>query len=374
MIRITKEGRNEHRMKWMLKGSLILLCLVLLLACVSCMKGPESDASVPEGMKLATCAGADYRLYVPTVWNTNTDYGVSGAYYNMLTQSTVSAQKYAITEEMRAAFALDPSRSHIEIFWEEHLLEPLRAYALGGEVELFAEETKSVTLHKLNAMQFSCGATVAGKELRLLHVIGEKTDEAFYVLSFTVDVSLYERLLPDMQKIVSTFVLSDTPYEPFDYVKGLNENAPAVDGMKIASGEDVKYLFYVPTDWVIDRNQTVYAAYDPEDRSSVSVVPYLPAEAEMRVSEYFALCEEKMINTAGKDYQLIASGEKLDLGGREATVYEYTYRVGETVYRYKQVIAAYGSMIYSVTYTARPECFDAHLDEVNAILEAFVFH
>ena len=94
----------------------------------------------------------------------------------------------------------------------------------------------------------------------------------------------------------------------------------------------------------------------------------------MRVSEYFALCEEKMINTAGEDYQLIASGEKLDLGGREATVYEYTYRVGETVYRYKQVIAAYGSMIYSVTYTARPECFDAHLDEVNAILEAFVFH
>ena len=75
MIRITKEGRNEHRMKRMLKGSLILLCLVLLLACVSCMKGPESDASVPEGMKLATCAGADYRLYVPTVWNTNTDYG-----------------------------------------------------------------------------------------------------------------------------------------------------------------------------------------------------------------------------------------------------------------------------------------------------------
>lgn len=374
MIRIKKEGRNEHRMKLMLKGSLILLCLVMLLTCVSCMKGPETDASVPEGMKLATCAGADYRLYVPTVWNTNTDYGVSGAYYNMLTQSTVSAQKYAITEEMRAAFANEPSRSHIEIFWEDHLLEPLCAYALGGEVELFAEETKSVTLHKLNAMQFSCGATVAGKELRLLHVIGEKTDDAFYVLTFTVDVSLYERLLPDVQKIVSAFVLADTPYEPFDYVKDLNEDAPAVEGMKIASGKDVKYLFYVPTDWVIDRNQTVYAAYDPADRSSVSVVPYLPAEAEMRVSEYFALCEERMINTAGEDYQLIASGEKLDLGGREATVYEYTYRVGETVYRYKQVIAAYGSMIYSVTYTARPECFDAHLDEVNAILEAFAFN
>ena len=373
MIRITKEGRNEHRMKLMLKGSLILLCLVLLLACVSCMKGPESDASVPEGMKLATCAGADYRLYVPTVWNTNTDYGVSGAYYNMLTQSTVSAQKYAITEEMRAAFANAPSRSHIEIFWEEHLLEPLRAYALGGEVELFAEETKSVTLHKLNAMQFSCGATVAGKELRLLHVIGEKTDEAFYVLSFTVDVSLYERLLPDMQKIVSTFVLSDTPYEPFDYVKGLDDEAPGLNGMKIASGKDVKYRLYVPEDWVIDRNQKIYAAYDPEDRSSVSVVPYLPDEAEMSVAEYFELCAKGMTNTAGEDFRILSQDEKIDLGGRQATVYVYTYRVGQTVYQYKQVIAAYGSMIYSLTYTATPENFEAHLDEVDDIIKAFTF-
>lgn len=360
-------------MKPIRKGLLILLCFVMLTACVSCMQEPETDSAVPEGMKVATCAGADYRLYVPTVWNLNTDYGVSGAYYNLLTQSTVSAQKYPITEEMRAAFLAEPSRSHIEVFWETYCLEPFRAYALGGEVEQNAEETKSVTLHKLNAMQFAYSATVAGNNLRILQVVGEKTDDAFYVLTFTADETIYDRLLPDVEKIISAFVLSDTPYEPFDYVKALDHDAPAISGMRIASGKDVKYRLYVPEDWVIDQNQTVYAAYDPEDRVSVSVVPYLPAEAEMRVAEYFELCEQMMLNTAGDDYRLISSGEKVDLGGREGTVYVYTYRVGGTVYQYKQIIAAYGSMIYSLTYTARPEHFEAHLGELDAIVEAFGF-
>lgn len=360
-------------MKRIFKGSLILLCLAMLFTLASCMGNEETDSSVPEGMKVATCAGADYRLYVPTVWNLNTDYGVSGAHYNLATQSTVSAQKYEITEEMRTAFAAEPDTSHTEIFWKEYCLEPLKAYAFGGEVELFEEETKSVTLHKLNAMQYAYGAKVGGTDLRFLQVIGEKTDEAFYVITLTADATLYERLLPDMEKIVACFVLSDTPYEPFDYVKGLDDEAPALNGMKIASGKDVKYRLYVPEDWVIDQNQTVYAAYDPDDRVSVSVVPYLPEDAEMSVGEYFELCSKMMTNTAGDDFVILSQGDKVDLGGRQATVYVYTYRVGETVYQYKQVIAAYGSMIYCLTYTATPESFDAHLEELNDIIEAFDF-
>ena len=43
------------------------------------------------------------------------------------------------------------------------------------------------------------------------------------------------------------------------------------------------------------------------------------------------------------------------------------------VYDRPPVIAAHGSMIYSVTYTALPEHFDAHLDEVDRIIDAFVF-
>lgn len=360
-------------MKRMKKGSLILLCFAMLLTLVSCFKGPDTDASVPEGMQIATCAGADYRLYVPTVWNVNTDYGVSGAYYNLATQSTVSAQKYAITEEMKALFAKEPDASHIEIYWKEYCLAPLKEYAFGGEVELFEEESKSVTLHKLNAMQYSYRAKIGGTDLRFLQVIGEKTDEAFYVLTLTADATLYERLVPDMEKIVSCFVLSDTPYEPFDYVKGLDDEAPELNGMKIASGKDVKYRLYVPEDWVIDRNQKIYAAYDPEDRSSVSVVPYLPDEEEMSVAEYFELCAKGMTNTAGEDFRILSQDEKIDLGGRQATVYVYTYRVGQTVYQYKQVIAAYGSMIYSLTYTATPENYEAHLDEVDDIIKAFTF-
>ena len=92
-------------MKLFTKVASFLLTLTLLLCLASCSSGDVTDEQTPEGMKLATCAGEDFRLYVPTVWNENIDYGTSGAYYNLSTQSTVSAKKYLITEDMRAQMA-----------------------------------------------------------------------------------------------------------------------------------------------------------------------------------------------------------------------------------------------------------------------------
>ena len=68
--------------------TLLLLCsfsLPTLFACAA--KGTEE---IPDGMQMATCHGADFRLFIPTHWNLNTSYGVSGGYYNLAKQSTVS--------------------------------------------------------------------------------------------------------------------------------------------------------------------------------------------------------------------------------------------------------------------------------------------
>ena len=67
-----------------------VLCLTMLLCAVSCAMTEEE---APQGMKIATAAGADYRFYGPALWNVNTAYGVSGAYYNYAKQSTVSMVK-----------------------------------------------------------------------------------------------------------------------------------------------------------------------------------------------------------------------------------------------------------------------------------------
>ena len=61
------------------------------------------------------------------------------------------------------------------------------------------------------------------------------------------------------------------------------------------------------------------------------------------------------------------------LGSREATVWEYTLTIGGVTYRYRQYIAAYRSMMYSLTYTATEENFDRHTAEVDRIVAAFSF-
>ena len=81
-----------------------------------------------------------------------------------------------------------------------------------------------------------------------------------------------------------------------------------------------------------------------------------------------------MKTTAGEGgYELLKTEKEVDLGGRMATAYTYTFTVGGVKYQYKQVVAAYKSMIYSLTYTALPEHFEAHLADVDRMIDAFVF-
>ena len=99
----------------------------------------------------------------------------------------------------------------------------------------------------------------------------------------------------------------------------------------------------------------------------------------MSVSEFWAETVKQLQKT-DPNFENPADGKehaempKLSLDGREATVYEYRYTVGEKTYYYKQVVAAYKSMIYSITYTASSEdAYNAHMDDVNRILSAFEF-
>ena len=72
-------------MKHIARLAACLLALAAALGLASCAaKGEET----PNGMMIASCAGADYRLYVPNTWVLNTSYGVSGAYRDLARQST----------------------------------------------------------------------------------------------------------------------------------------------------------------------------------------------------------------------------------------------------------------------------------------------
>ncbi len=341
----------------------LLLCMLMLLSLVAC--GNNEGEEVPRGYKIANCEGDDFRLYVPTSWNLNTAYGVAGAYYNFNKRSTVSAVKYPIDDAMNAAMGENTDR--LGWFYENRLLPPLAASELGGTLKTEAEPSPA-TMGTLNAKKFFVSAIVDGATNRFLYVVAE-SQGAFYVLTYTAESDVYDMLLPEVDTMIQMFALA-APYQNLEPIKKIDEDAEAPEGMQLASNKDVAYLFYAPAGWKIDQMQGIFTAVAP-DRSSVSVTPYMPDTA-ISVKEYAEKIGRDFSAIGGVTYTKIAESEGT-LGEKPAIILEYTLQMEGKTYRYKQIMAAYRGMIYSLTYTAYEENYQAHLEEVDAVLAAFFF-
>lgn len=350
----------------------VLLCLLLSLSLFAC--AGEGGEEVPEGMQLATAAGARYRFYIPTHWSVSVDFGVSGGYYSLGKQSTVSLSEYPITEEMALqlpAPGAGNAKARADWFYENSLSPLLSTLSTGG-VEAVEVNYAAVLLDGVNARQYHQKATVGEHVLNFVHVVGEK-DGVFYVLAFTVDEDLYAGLIEDFVKISDAFVFSDKPYVPAAPQKELpaDENTP--EGMQAASNRDVAYGFYVPVSWRVDVNHSVFAAVSPDGTSSVSVVPYLPSSDEiMSIKEYFEVNRAMMKKTSPGGYEDVSERE-VTLDGVPAMQYEYRYTVGGTTLSYLQIITVWRGMFYNLTYTARPENYEGNLDDLQKIIQAFDF-
>ncbi len=357
------------------RGLIVLLCCCMLPILSACSDSSNGE-SAPSGMQLAVCQGADFRLYIPTHWSVNTGYGVSGGYYSLGRQSTVSVAKYEVTDEMESSLPSTDSDDAVQAradWFYDQKLEPQTELLATGGVTTYSENQIAVLLDGVNARQYHVSATVDGEKIHFVYVVGER-DRAFYVLSFLVTNDLYEALLDDYLNMLSAFRFA-TPYEAMGEEKQLEDAAGgAPDGMKIASNSDVAYLFYVPEDWQVNVREEIFAAYTA-DRSVVSIVPYMPGSGEaMNIPEYFEWNADQMRKTSPDGFELLnEDGELGMLGGSAAMRYEYLYTVGGVQYRYLQVITAYRGMFYNLTYAALPQNYQAHLDDVNAIIEAFSF-
>ncbi len=355
----------------------LLLLLALAIASLASCSGDEGE-EIPTGMKIASRPGATYRLYVPTDWNVNNTYGMTSAYYNLSVQSTVTLGEYPIDAALQERFAAEgvsTTDGRLSWYWNNECLSAVQEVALTGTLAADGKAEPS-TFGEMPAQTYLYRANVRGDMLFFRQVLCEYAG-TIYVFTFTCHEELFEALSPTVQRMLELFVFSDTPYYPEDYMKLPDESAPAPEGMKLASTDEVAYRFYVPLDWTVDREQRIFAAVAP-DRSSVSVVPYMPEVESMSVGQFFEMNRDLMLLTAGEDGFVLLT-ESLEeppqtkMGERVAYIYDYTYRVGDTTYRYRQVICAYKSMIYSMTYTALPEQFDAHVGEFEQMVNAFTF-
>ena len=371
-MEVFKRKVFEMKKRYTVRVLCVLLCAFLCLSLFACSASEGEE--IPEGMQLATAAGARYRFYIPTHWSVSVDYGISGGYYSLGKQSTVSMRDYPITEEMTAQMPTADAKNakaRADWFYENSLLPLIHTLSTGGS-EAVEINYAAVLLDGVNARQYHQKATVGEETLNFVHVVGEKGG-SFYVLSLTVAEELYAGLVEDFVKISDAFAFSDTPYVPSAPQKELpaDENTP--DGMQAASNSDVAYGFYVPTSWRVDTNQSIFAAIAPDGTSSVSVVPYLPSSNEiMSIREYFELNRAMMKKTAPGGYEDVSEKE-VTLDGVSAMQYEYRYTVGGVMLSYMQIITVWRGMFYNLTYTARPENYEGNLADVARIVNAFDF-
>ena len=339
----------------MLKRTLaLLLCAIILLPLLAAC---DKNGDVPDGMYSVTLTGEPFILYVPEGWTDNRDSGISSAYYSMDKSILASARYYPCDDETQNAGL----EAYVNSIAEQNA-SSLSGYAEVGQ--------KDASLSSSLARRYEYTYDYNGKEENKTNVIQYYT---FYgsdvvVLSMYIAKAYYtEEYAEIFEKIRHAFVLCEKSVSNHEIV---DKYTP--EGMKKASDDDVQYACYVPKEWVTDLNDKLTYAYYPESgRPNITVTSFSPS-ADITAEQYFSECEmEYKKNISG--YELLGAAASRVVAGRDALSYQYKAIYGGSEYRIMQTVLIYNGLAYSITYTARAEAYDAHLADVELILNNFRF-
>ena len=147
------------------------------------------------------------------------------------------------------------------------------------------------------------------------------------------------------------------------------EGAPS--GMKLASGEAVDYLFYVPEAWTVTNATGVTSAYySTRQRTNVSLAAY-SLEGKMDAEEYWFTYADAFKETF-KDFEVLENTD-CTLGGVIGKKYTYQGKFMEAPFQFMQIIVIRSGTVYTLTYTAAQSEFDACSEDFNAMVENFRF-
>lgn len=345
----------------------LLTCLILITALAAC-----SDSEVPDGYQLIACEGDEFRLYVPTDWVDNTSSGVTCAYYSSDADISVSA---TVAGDASADTALDDywalCNARYEAEYEEYTLIPEES----GQTVLGAKDARRyVFTAKLTTYDEKSGESIFGT-YKLIQVFA-KNNGKIYILTFIAPQDRYdgfkEIMLGDKDGngIINHFRFAE-PYEADDDKK-ISDKVEAPEGMKLASTDERAYRLFVPEGWIIsERSGATVVHVSETDRSNVNVQMYMTSNTAESVEEHWTMLSSRYEKTFA-EFELI-SDEKLTVDGVPA--HKYTYRAVSGGQEYKITQAIYkkqnSEMIYTVTFTASPEKFGEHADEVDSIIENF---
>lgn len=147
-------------------------------------------------------------------------------------------------------------------------------------------------------------------------------------------------------------------------------------GMKLASNDLSEYRLYVPESWTVDMSTGMTSAIvGGSDRSNVSFMGMNLAGGGgvYNASEYWDKYKSDLESTLTdiKYDETTEDGLSLLLDETEALKYSYTATVLGTEYHFMHVICVRNGNVYMLTYTAIPAYYDAHMEEVQSIIDNF---
>lgn len=151
---------------------------------------------------------------------------------------------------------------------------------------------------------------------------------------------------------------SDDPYAP-------------PSGMISATDEKADFCLFVPDEWQIDYSTAAAGAYySASDPSSVSVMAWELDYTDTTLDDWWET------NVAEVDVVFdditVESEENITMSEVYGKKYTYTATLGNFSYKIMQAACIKNSTVYLFTYTAIPENYDLHTEDVATMLEHFV--
>lgn len=333
----------------------IFLCVIILLPTLAAC---DKNGDIPDGMYSVTLEGEPFILYVPEQWNDNRDSGISSAYYSFDKHIFASARYFYCDAETKEA--------GLSAYLES--VDAQNAEILSGY-----KKTTDISDASINGANY--------KKYEYTYNHGGNSDDNVTVTQYytfygedTVVLSLYigtahisEEHSESLEKIKNNFTLCEKKIVNSEVV---DKNTP--EGMKNASDKDLQYACYVPKEWVTSLSDKLTYAYYPESGKPNVTVTCVSPDNDVDAKTYFDQCEIEYKKTIA-GYELLGEPTERTVSGRKALSYEYKALYGETEYKIMQTVLIYNGLAYSITYTARADAYEAHLDDVKAILDNFRF-
>lgn len=339
------------------------ICLLLVaIFALSVLVGCSGKSEIPDGYQYATCNGEYFRLFVPTQWTVNTLSGVSGAYVSQNTGNTVTMREVDFVPPTAEG---DDAKTAFEYFIDAHRADI-------ASLRNFAEvSSANTTMSGYRAWEIVYTASVSEKDMKFRQVLC-KANDRYYIFTYSAFEEYYDVIGDDVDGILAEILFYSTPYN-----NGESKKIPAdvelPDGMKLVSDDTVAFRFFAPDNWLVDqKSESCLVYFSQTDRSNVSLLPYMPADDQTTIEEYWKNTQLYYQNNL-KDFAIVSVNTEVKLGGLDAVEYVYTYSIGGVEYKTMQTVTVYSTMIYSMTYTALVENYDTHLSDVARMVSELTF-